>query len=532
MGRCSTYACDRPVDELATVTKAPREPGPHRGQDHSGRHRDPSDRPSSSYAPKNPAQRSFATEQNDAGPTDRRTGSVHTIREAEVISLRDLSYALRRGWWMPVLGMLVGAAIAAAIAFTTPAQYSVHSQLFVSTTSPNDILEGNDFSSDRLPSYAQLVVSDGLAMRVAARLGSDIAPEELARKVTATPVSGTALLSVTVTDTDPDRAVRIAETYSSEFAGMVAELLTPRAGSPPPVKVSVVDPPRLPASPSSPKTLTYVALGTAIGLLLGLLAAVIRARFDRSVRRADELAPLVEAPLVGVIPGGSAAEVRPVMENDTSSATADAYRHLAVNVELMDGMETPAVIMITSALPVEERAVTAANLALALAEAGRKTAVVEADATNPRVFRLLDVADGPGTATALSGAARTRLGNGTISVISAGPTPADTGESLITGDVSALLDQLRAAYEFVLVVGPPLLQAADASRLTTAVDGVLLVVSHGGPSAEQVRVAARKIRGAGARHIGVILHGVPRRAATHGDMTYTSPGDGRRGPAI
>src|SRR4051794_38647002 len=132
--------------------------------------------------------------------------------------------ALRVAWWLPVVGLVVGAGTALSLSLLATPLYSAHTQLFVSTTdsrSTSEVFQGSQFSQQRVASYAQLLGGEELAKRVIASQRLDLTPQQLAQMVSATAVPDTVLLDVTVTDVDPARAQRIATAVGSEFTKLV-----------------------------------------------------------------------------------------------------------------------------------------------------------------------------------------------------------------------------------------------------------------------------------------------------------------------
>jgi capsular exopolysaccharide synthesis family protein len=453
------------------------------------------------------------------------------------MELRELWSALRAGWWIAAVGLVVGGVAALGMSLLVTPQYTTHTQLFISSTAPSsEAFQAAQFSVKRAASYTPLLTGQELAGRVVQRLKLNMTPSAVADEITATSVTDTVLLDVSVTDVSPQRAVRIAETLGTEFAGMVSELEAPQAGAPSAVSVRITQGPQLPAVPSSPMIPRNIGFGLLGGLLVGCAVAVIRGRLDTSVRTVDDACALTGAPPLGVIPWDKTVAKRHVFDWNRSAETAEAYRHLCTNLQLLDGGAPPRTIMISSAIASEGRTTTAINLALALVEVDRKVTIVEADLRRPQVAGYLEVAGGVGLANILGGSADLSdalqpYGDGRLSVLAAGPPPRNPSELLATGQMSTVLAKLQADNDFVLLIAPPLLPVADAGRLAVLSDGVLLCVGYGESSGAQVKAAARKIRGAGARILGVVLGAVPVRAAGRGDATYTYYGAGVYGSA-
>jgi receptor protein-tyrosine kinase len=398
--------------------------------------------------------------------------------------------------------------------------YASKTQLFVSTTesaSTAEAFQGSQFSQQRVTSYARLLAGEELSTRVIDRLELPLSPSQLAGRVTAAAIPQTVLLEVTVTDSSPERAQRIAAAIGEEFPSLIAELETSGSAGTSPVKVTVTDKPNVPASPSSPRIVRSALLGGLAGLLLGALLAIVRARLDRSVTDPAAVAELAGAPLIGTILRDEALEKGHLVLRGSSSRTAEDFRQLRTNLQFLNVDRPPKVIMVSSAVPSEGKTTVVVNLALALADAGRKVTIIEADLRKPKVTRYLGMVGGAGLTNILAGAAEVEevvqsYGSGGLSVIAAGPTPPNPGELLASSHMMGLLDKLRGGNDYILVDAPPLLPVADSSGLAVMMDGVLLSVRYGSTTIEQLRQAATTLERVGATTLGVILNIVPPRA--------------------
>jgi capsular exopolysaccharide synthesis family protein len=431
----------------------------------------------------------------------------------------EMVRALRSGWWMPALGLLLGGLVAAAVTLVTTPVFTSHTQLFVSTTdssSTAEAFQGNQFAEKRIASYAELLTSQELAARVVAELGLDLTPGELASRIDAAPVSGTVVLDVSVTDPSPVAAQRIARTVADQFIAAVAELETPAGSLTSPVRVTVFGAADLPRSPSAPQPVLDLAVGLVIGFGLGAVTAVVRARLDRSLKDPDEVADLAGAPVIGLVLRDDELEERHRVDLESSSRSAEAYRHLQTNLQFLDVDTPPRVLMVSSAMPSEGKTTVAVNLALALADAGQRVALIEADLRRPRVTSYLGLVNGVGLTNVLTGRVRAEevaqaYGDGDLVVIGAGPSAPNPAQLLASGAMRALLEQLRESHDYVVLDAPPLLPVADATGLAVLADGVLLSVRHGSTTREQLQRTRDTLDRVGARTVGAVLNIVPAR---------------------
>jgi receptor protein-tyrosine kinase len=399
-------------------------------------------------------------------------------------------------------------------------QYVSSAELFVSTTdagSTTDVFQGGQFSQQRVASYARLLTGDDLAERVIDRLDLRTTPAGLSSRVTATPVTDTVLIDVTVRDSSPQRAEQVTDTLVREFIEFVGEVEAPGPGGVSPVRVTLTERPELPQEPASPQTGRNCVLGALIGFLLGGALAVLRARMDRSVKDADEAAELGAAPVIGTVLRDQALEKRHTIDRIGQSRTAEDYRQLRNNLQFVRVDDPPRVIMISSALPSEGKTTLVINLALALADAGQRVIIIEADLRRPKVASYLGLIGGTGLTNVLAGTAELddvlqRYGADGITVMAGGPMPPNPGELLASSHMQALVAKLRGQYDFVLIDVPPLLPVADASGLAAQTDGVLLSVRYGSTRKDQLRQAAATVERVGGITLGLVLNIVPPRA--------------------
>lgn len=220
----------------------------------------------------------------------------------------------------------------------------------------------------------------------------------------------------------------------------------------------------------------------------------------------------------------AAPESRLVALAAPESQAAEQYRVLYQRLLRLAARRPARAVAITSAGRGEGRTTTAANLALTAVQEGRTVVLVEADLRRPVLATLFGLAPRAGLGDVLDGTAE--LGQavvraGGLSILCAGDVR-DPANTLRSPRVPAVMEQLRAAYEHVVLDAPPALAFADGDRLAAAADAAVLVIRAGVTPRHVVRLALEAL---GERAAGVVLNDVDAAAAGRGGWLYADGAD-------
>jgi receptor protein-tyrosine kinase len=437
------------------------------------------------------------------------------------VDFKQFLGVIRRRWISVLAAFLVAVLAAGAISFLITPKYESRSQVFLSVDVRNltDAYAAQLFAQNRATAYADLAHSTELAQRVINAMNLDMTPEELASNISAEVVASTTLINLTVTDTDAREAQKIADTTTDLFTKYVADLETP-GGSNGEAQIIMHVSNKATYEPGavSPNIPLNIVIAGLIGLLLGITLAVSRELLDRTIRTADHVAAITDAPVLASI--GFDADIRraPLLTDlGGFAARTEAFRLLRTNLQFIDLDHQPRCLVISSAIPGEGKTTTSTNLAIALAQTGRRTLIVDADLRRPRVASTLGLDPAIGLTTALVG--KTEIadaiqvhGPSGLHVLASGakpPNPTEILQSRVTHD---LIRRLRASYDTVIIDAPPLLPVADSSVLATLGDGVILVVRHAHTTRDQVADAVSRVTHVGGRLYGIVVNMVAKRA--------------------
>ena len=340
-----------------------------------------------------------------------------------------------------------------------------------------------------------LLQDERITQPVIDRLQLPMTAAQLARHITVTVQPDTVVLSAAVTDTSPDRAAAIANGLAEEFVGLVQQLEQPfgpetaapttapapagarattapaPAPSPAPkIGAQIIRPATAVPVPVAPSVPFNLALGGALGLLVGLAGAFVRDARDTTIRSAAQLRAVTGAPVLAQIATDRGARLHPLTAGAApASPTVEAFRKLRTNVQFLGADRPHRVITVASATAGEGTSTTACNLALALADAANRVLLVDLNFRSPTVEQYLGMEPSTGAASVLSGRipanrAVRRWAEGRLDVLTAGGTPPNPSELLASPATAALLADVRAHYDFVIIDTPALLPVTDAAR--------------------------------------------------------------------
>jgi non-specific protein-tyrosine kinase len=267
----------------------------------------------------------------------------------------------------------------------------------------------------------------------------------------------------------------------------------------------LVQPAEVPGGPSSPKPVRNGALGIFFGLLLGAGLVLLAEALDRRLRDPDEVEQIFERPVLTLVPESDALTKLDAALEAVPEAEREAFRMLWANLRYFTISRDIRSVLIASADRDDGKSTVAWGLAVAAANAGKRTLVVEADLHKPTFASRFDVTAPIGLTNVLAG--DVTLANAilryrfphfdedvrptrSIDALFAGPRPPNPSDLLQSHGMVELVREARHQYDLIVIDTPPAGAVSDAIPLITMVDGVIVVSRLG----KTVRDHARRLR--------------------------------------
>jgi capsular exopolysaccharide synthesis family protein len=429
---------------------------------------------------------------------------------------------------------LVAGLIAFGVSKWLPPVYEASVSLLVRPSQPLASLDPNvaALTSDQVSgTYARLMTERPLLKRVISDLHLNVSPEELQKQIKVTPQTNTAIIDVTADSTDRNAARDIADTLVRDFLANVKAIQQQEAGAPnsrSADNLMVVAPAVVPDKPVSPRIPLNVAIAAAIGLLAAVGVAVLRDSLDQSIKSDEELAERVGLVPIGHIGYASASKGKlgELVVLSKNAPTAEAYKTLRTNLlfsALGNDLKT---IVVTSAAPDEGKSRIAANLAVVLAAAGKRTLILDADFRRPSQHRIFGKVRNVGLSNLVledrpQEELLTRIdGVPNLWFLASGPSPPNPSELLGSNRVKALIAGFRRDFEYIIVDSPPVNAVTDAPVLAAEADATVLIAEEGRTTYSELTQAKAALERVSARILGVVINKIRANAGRYHHYEY------------
>ncbi len=352
-------------------------------------------------------------------------------------------------------------------------------------------------------------------------------------------------------------------------AGVRARLQTERE-----TNMRVIDRALTPRSPFRPSLIRDLIVGLALGIGLGVGLVLLLQLADRTLKDPVELQQRLGLPVLTVVPdldfeagaarygyyeaadgprhveGAKVAriadraeppEIELLPEVNPRSAVSEAYRSLRTAL-LLSSAEKLRTLAVTSPESGDGKTATAVNLAVVMAQLGRRTLLVDGDLRRPRLHRIFDRPNSAGLVHLLAGSASaappyltTSVNN--LSLCASGPHPPNPSELLGSGRMADFLTRAAADFDLVIIDTPPALVVTDAVVIGAQCNGIILCLHANKTLREDAESCAERLRMGGIRILGAVLN---RFRPLTGDSysrryysyeAYSETGDRARGSA-
>ena len=283
--------------------------------------------------------------------------------------------------------------------------------------------------------------------------------------------------------------------------------------------VSVLDEAFVPKSPVSPRRRLNVALAVIIGLLLGLGTVFFLDYLDNTVKTSEDVEQYLKLNILAVIPRG---------DKNNEPMIKESFQSLRTNLHFSSLNRSLRIILVTSAAAQEGKTSTSVALARTLAGSGDRVILLDCDLRRPNVHNHLNIKRNFGLTNFLSDASEgsswrkylKAADTPNLHVLTCGPIPPNPPELFGTARFRAMLQEMKEAYDWVVIDSPPVAALTDSVILASLAEMITLVVRHRGHDRELIRRSVEALRAVNEHVAGVILNDVDLGRTHYRDYYY------------
>jgi polysaccharide biosynthesis transport protein len=279
--------------------------------------------------------------------------------------------------------------------------------------------------------------------------------------------------------------------------------------------IRVVDKAEVPRKPARPNRTLNLLLALFGGGLFAVGLTFFFEYIDNRIKSPEEIKGYLGLPFLGLVPklSDAAATDAPLLHTGVPTLFAEAFRNLRTNVLFSTTEEGGRSLVVTSTGPGEGKTTVAANLAVALAQAGQRVLLVDADMRKPKVHIAFKESQAPGLSNVLVGNAKaseavrkTTVQN--LWLLLSGLTPPNPAELLGSQRFRDFLTTLQEHFDWVIVDTPPVMAVTDASVVAHLSNGVVFVIGCEQTSKYTANAALEQLEAAKAKFLGGVLNKV------------------------
>ncbi len=489
------------------------------------------------------------------------------------MTLRDYAAVVARRKWIVIISVLLASAVALGLSAMQTPIYSASSEVLIQPRGQDGLFENQVVALNQraISTEIQVIEGEQVRQRVQSNLGLDSPPPP----ADASSAGETDVIVISVRDANAANAQTYANAYAVAYievrreaavAALLAattEVQTAINGLQAQIDDLSDDDPRrtslftqmanfnttldqlrvdaalrtggatiirtaeLPTTPVEPTPARTVVLAAVVGLLIGLGAAFLIDYLDDKVRGEEDLERITDQPVLAVLPTDRPTDYWPVALSHPDHASVESYRGFRTNLQFLSLDRPIRSIQLTSSMAGEGKTTVSTNLAVVLAQAGHRVALLDCDLRRPRVHEVFGVPPTPGFTDLLLGAAPKTVVNHVpvddthvLSVYAAGAVPSNPSEMLSGRRTQRLLADMAEHYDYVIIDSAPILPVSDSLALSASADAVCVVVQAGKTTDDQVVGTLERLERVGAPVIGLVLN----QAAKMGAVGYTYGG--------
>lgn len=431
------------------------------------------------------------------------------------MTLREYIASLRKNWIVIVALAVLGALCGYAYAQFQPDLYRSQSSVMVIPArgdNTSELVQGSNYVQNLVQTYAVVATSPKVLDPVIRSLDLETTPQALAQTISVESPLNTVVLNIAVVARDPEVARQIADAVATELADAVQDLSPQNADDTPAVRVQTISPAKVAQFPFSPNTRLFVAVGAIVGLVAGVVFALLRRLLATRVNTRADIVSQTDTPLLGELYQARAGtSLATVVRTAPRSSVTESARNIVANLRFANVDGVAKVILVTSGSSGEGKSSVSVAISEVMAEQGARVLLIDADLRRASIADLTGLEGAVGLTTVLlrdiSLEEAVQEWQPGLDVLASGVLPPNPVQLLTSEQLRAVLDAARDSYDYVIIDSAPVLAVSDPLWLAPATDGMVLVARSRMTKREDLSRTLTMLEATREQIIGIVLNG-------------------------
>ena len=367
-------------------------------------------------------------------------------------------------------------------------------------------------NSELINTYRNIAQNPKILRKTIDNLGLNMSEKQLLSNMKANILDNTYIIEISVSHTDPQKAMEITKELSNVFLNEIKEIYNLN-------NIGIVDEAELPQQPYNIHHIKDIILFLAMGIMASFAGVIVIYIFDNTLKQEEDIENYINVKNLGSIPMYNNKQQEIIGRDDAKSYIAECMNTLRTNILYMNAAKNAKTILITSCTPQEGKSWVSANIATSFAKINKKVLLIDADMRKGRADKIFKVAKTKGLSNylhAMTGNVKkdiilgrnyikeTQIPN--LHILTNGTVPPNPSELLGSNNMKDLIVLLKNVYDVIIVDAPPCKLVTDSIVLSTIIDSTILVANAEKTKISDLNEVKKSIEGVGGQIIGAILN--------------------------
>lgn len=370
-----------------------------------------------------------------------------------------------------------------------------------------------NLNSGLISTYGSIAKSANVLSKVIENLGLDISVQNLQKNLTVAEIKNTQFLKITVENSNPETAMKIANEISTVFVEQIKTIYNIQ-------NINIIDTAEISNAPCNINHIKDMAIALMAGIFASGVLILILYILDDTIKSEKDIPVNLKLETIGTIPNTNKTNNELIIETDPKSYIVECLKTTRTNILYASNINKKKAILFTSAREKEGKSFIVNNIAVAFAQANKKVLIVDTNLRTPKGrSQIFENQTGEGLSDFIKEITENKLENlekakkyiketkiPNLHILESGTIPPNPSELLSSTNMRNLLELLKSMYDLVLLDGTPSMIVSDSIALSTMVDSTILIAENKVSKINELKKTKRQIQDVGGKIMGVILN--------------------------